>query len=311
IKNMITGASQAEAAVLIVDASQGVEEQTKRHSYLIEMLGLKQVVVVINKMDKVDYSKERFEKVKKDLIDFFKKLAIEPGFVIPISALRGDNIAKLSENTDWYKKKTVLDALDDFRESSSSNELPLRLPVQDVYDIDGRKIFVGRVEAGIVRVGDEVNISPLGEKVKVRTIEEWKKSLDKAETGESIGFTFDEDIDIDRGEIISSGRLPDVSDEFFASIYWMTGKPFLKDLAIKCATQEIPCEIIEIKERIDSSSFEVLENNAKILKETDIGKVMIKTRKPLVKDNFYDIEALGRFVLTDKGEVLGAGIVTN
>jgi sulfate adenylyltransferase large subunit len=303
IKNMITGASQAETAVLIVDAHEGIKDQTKRHSYIIEMLGLKQVVVVVNKMDKVGYSKDMFEKVKNNLIDFLKKINIKPKYVIPISALKGDNIVRNSENMPWYNGITIIDALNSFQVRKSLDDLPLRFPVQDVYD----NIIVGKIETGVLHNKEEVFILPHNVKTKVSLIKEWKKNLEKAEAGRSIGIILNDSFNVNRGEVVCSGKLPEVLKEFNANIFWMSEKTFNRNLTLKCATQQVDCKI-KINKRIDSSSFDEIDDCTQ-LKETDIGKVTIKTDKPVVVENFYDIEALGRFVLLEKQEVLGAGIV--
>ncbi len=166
VKNMISGASQAEAAVLIVDAEEGVKEQTKRHAYILGMLGLSQVIVVINKMDLVDYAPQRFESVKRELLEFLSNINIRPSYVIPISAKKGDFIANKTGNVDWYDGPTLLEALDTFRTRESANEKPLRYVVQDVYSFD-KRIIAGRVESGIIRKGDRIKVLPSGEETRV------------------------------------------------------------------------------------------------------------------------------------------------
>ena len=169
-KNMITGASQAEAAILIVDASEGVREQTRRHAYILGMLGLKQVIVAVNKMDLVDYSENVFNEVSKQTTDFLERIGIAPTYIIPISAKEGDNVAKASDRMKWYTGPTILQALDTFKKTEKRDENPLRFAVQDVYNIDGKRIIVGRVEAGTLRVGDNIIVLPTGEETTVETI---------------------------------------------------------------------------------------------------------------------------------------------
>ena len=307
IKNMITGASQAEAAVLIVDASQGIEEQTKRHSYILEMLGLDQVVVAINKMDKIDYSKDKFNQVKKETIKFLKSLGIEPKYVIPISALKGDNVAKDFENMPWYSGMKMLEALDTFKTKENLVNLPFRFPVQDVYK---ENILVGRVETGKVSEGEEINVLPEKQKTKVQQIKVWKDTKEKAVAGESIGLILCDALDVKRGNIICDDNLPIITSQFKGNVFWMSPKAFTGEkLNLKCSTQNSECEV-QIDKRINSSTFEEISDKSK-LEETDIGKVTIKTDEPVVIENFYELESMGRFVLEKQGEVLGAGIVIN
>ena len=167
VKNMITGASQAEAAVLIIDVTEGVKEQTKRHSYMLSLLGLRQVVVVLNKMDLVDFSQERFDIVTRNVADWLKSISIEPTFYIPISAIKGDNIARKSENMPWYTGLTFLESLHTLQNRQSPEDKPLLMPIQDVYKIGGKRISVGRVESGIIEKGAEVKILPTGQITKI------------------------------------------------------------------------------------------------------------------------------------------------
>jgi sulfate adenylyltransferase large subunit len=304
IKNMITGASQADAAILIVDAEQGVQEQTKRHAYILNMLGLKQVIVVLNKMDKINYDKDRFAIVKNNVLEFLNKINITPVNVIPISAKHGDNIVRKA--IDWYDGKTVIKALDNL-EDRIEQVKPLRFPVQDVYDLDGRRIIAGRVESGELSAGQFVKVN--GQEFKINNIEKYQEQKQKAMAGESVGIVTD--VNLKRGDIIYSGNMPVIRDMFNANIFWLSQQPVVKgeQVVFKCATQEILCVIEQIKKRIDSSSLEVIEENAEHLEETEVGEVIIKTEKPVVFDKFSDIPAMGRFVLEKKDTVAGGIIV--
>jgi len=313
VKNMITGASQAEAAVLIVDVSEGVKEQTKRHSYMLSLLGLRQVVVVLNKMDIVDFSQDRFNTVKKDVEKFFKTINIEPSFYIPISATDGDNIASRSENMVWYDGPTFLESLDTLQNRLPAEDKPLLLPIQDVYKIDDKRINVGRVEAGFITKGCEIKILPGKQRTKVNSIEKFLEHKDKAVASECIGFTTADSVFLERGNIVClPDNVPAVTDRISASIFWMDKQDLNKDkkLTIRCATQQTSCKIESINKRIDSSTLEVVEENAEVLKNLEVAEVTIKTKKPVAIKNFSDVQELGRFVLVQNENICAGGIIT-
>lgn len=311
LKNMISGASQAEAAVLIVDAQEGVKEQTKRHAYILGMLGLSQVIVVINKMDLVDNSQERFEEVKKDLLQFLSGINIKPSYVIPISAKQGDFIASKSSKMNWYNGLTVLEALGTFKIKENANNKPLRYMVQDVYNFD-KRIIVGRVESGIIRKGDEITVLPSGEKTRVKSVEEFLKEVTEAEAGKCIGITTQDKLFIDRGNVIvHDGDRPVVTDRIKANLFWMDKIPYKMGTSVwfRCGTQEVPCEIEKINRVIDSSTLELISENASEIKNREVADVIIRTSKPVVVENFNKIEELGRFVL-GKDDTIAGGIIT-
>lgn len=312
VKNMITGASQAEAAILIVDAEEGVGEQTRRHAYILGMLGLDQVAVVINKMDLVKYERDRFEKVRKDLLKFLSSIKIRPSMVIPISAKEGDNIAKKSENMGWYSGPTVLGALDSFKTESSSREKPFRFPVQDIYKFD-KRIIAGRVESGTVKPGDRILVLPSREETEVKNIEVYRQDIKEAEAGKSIGMTTEDKLFVDRGNVIvhQKNDSAESTREVNAHIFWMDREPLEKGerLMFKCATQEVMCEVERIGRVLDSSTLKVLGKDADRVRNREVADVTIKTDKPVVVENFNNIPELGRFVLERKDNCAG-GIVT-
>lgn len=311
VKNMISGASQAEAAVLIVDAEEGVKEQTKRHAYILGMLGLSQVIAVINKMDMVDYTQERFESVKNDLLRFLSNINIRPSYVIPITAKKGDLIANRTENMKWYEGPTLLEALDTFKTKESANDKPLRFVVQDVYSFD-KRIVVGRVESGVIRKGDKVKVLPSREETRVKSIEEFLKNTTEAESGKSIGITTEDKLFIDRGNVIvHDGTLPAVTNRIKANIFWMDRIPFKKgeSLRFRCATQEVNCDIEKINRVINSSTLELIGEDASEIKNREVANIVIRTDKPVVVENFNRMEELGRFVLAREDTCAG-GIIT-
>ncbi len=306
VKNMITGATQADAAILIVDASEGVQEQTKRHSYILSMLGLKQVIAVINKMDLIDYNEEKFKKIKNNLLEFLDKLEIKPKFVIPISAKKGDNIANKSDNMEWYNGKTVLESLDSF-DIEEINEEKLRFAVQDVYNFDER-IIAGKVISGELRKNMEVNIIPSNEKAKIDKIKIFGGELEKAETGKNIGLVLDKKRFVERGQIFTEDETK-TKNQFKAKIFCLSPESIKKGdtFVLRCSTQETDCEIKEIIEVIDSSSLEKVENEE--IKNRQAANVLIEASKPVLVENFNEIPELGRFVL-EKQETVAGGIIT-
>jgi sulfate adenylyltransferase large subunit len=311
VKNMISGASQAEAAILIVDAQEGVKEQTKRHAYILGMLGLSQVIVVINKMDLVDYDQIRFESVKKELLGFLSNINIKPSYIIPISAKNGDFIANKTGNFDWYQGPTLLEALDTFKIKENANKKPLRFVVQDVYSFD-KRIIAGRVESGIIRKGDKIKILPSGEETRVKSVEEFLKNVMEAEAGKSIGITTEDKLFIDRGNVIVSGiDLPAVTNRIKANVFWMDKTPFKKgeNLRFRCATQEVNCEIEKINTVINSSTLELIAEDSSEINNREVANIIIRTDKPVVVENFNKMEELGRFVL-GREDTCAGGIIT-
>ena len=314
VKNMITGASHAEAAVLIVDVSEGIKEQTKRHSYILSLLGLNQVIVVLNKMDLVDFSAEDFETVKQNVQKWLRAVGIAPLVCVPISAIRGDNIAVKSENMDWYAGPTFLESLDALQNMLPTEDKPLLLPIQDVYKIQDKRISVGRVESGIIKKGAEVKVLPSGHVTSVLSIEKFLKDTDTAIAGECIGLTTADPVFIERGNVLClPGTEPILTDKISANIFWMTQRDFDIDqkLTIRCATQEMSCKVVSINKRIDSSTLEVLDTDCKMLKNLEVAEITIETEKPIAVKNFNDVQELGRFVLVQDQNICASGIITS
>jgi sulfate adenylyltransferase large subunit len=313
VKNMATGASQAEAAVLIVDVKEGVQEQTRRHAYILSLLGLDQVVMVLNKMDLVEYSEQRFNQVKDDVTEFLASINIQPEFFIPICALEGDNIAKKSEKMTWYKGPCFLETLDTLRNKEHAEDKPLLFPIQDAYKVDDKRIFVGRVESGLIKKADEIRILPEGQTTKVRSIEKFLEDPQQACAGQSIGITTEEPLFLNRGDIVCfPGKEPVLTDKFSATIFWLAKGDFKKEdkLTIRCATQETSCKMEQIKKRIDSSTLQVTEEDAQSLENLEVGEVVVRAKKPLAIKEFNDVAELGRFVLVKDQNICAGGIIT-
>src|SRR5512139_3277373 len=274
LKNMITGASSADAAILLVDGAEGVREQTKRHAYVLSLLGIRQVVVTVNKLDMVGYDRKIFREVENDIRAFLHSVGIVPSHVIPVSAREGENMAKKLGRTPWYAGLTVLQALDTFENVHGDRTLPLRLPVQDVYKWDDKRIYAGRVESGEIRKGDEVIFLPSGKITKVKSVEKWQQpDLRAAGAGESIGITTEDELFVERGEVIARrDNAPVRTREVKASIFWLADRPFQagKSYTLKLATAEVTATAAVIEERLDSSSLQVTERHARELLATEV-----------------------------------------
>jgi sulfate adenylyltransferase large subunit len=312
VKNMITGASQAEAAVLIVDAKEGIQQQTKRHAYILSLLGLGQVVVALNKMDLVEYKREVYEQVKSELVTFLDSIGVKPLFYIPIAAAKGDNISTRSQQMSWYDGPTFLECLDTLKSVEGPENKPLLMPVQDIYKVGEKRITAGRIEAGSMKAGQKVKILPTGEITQIKTIEKFPAEVEAAGTGESIGFTTADPSFIERGSVlVEPAYEPMMTDEFEATMFWMSKKDMKRGekLVIRCATQEQNCRVERIARRMDSSSLELLGEDGEILKNLEVGEVVIKTKNPIVLTRFSDVQELGRFVIVRDENICAGGII--
>ncbi|WP_243370870.1 GTP-binding protein [Geotalea sp. SG265] len=314
LKNMISGAARAEAAVLIIDAAEGVAEQSKRHGYLLSLLGIRQIAVVINKMDLVGYDHHVFDAIAAEYSSFLKELNVVPRQFIPASARNGDNVAVRSEAMPWYDGPTVLETLGMFEKLPAGESMPLRFPVQDIYKFDARRIIAGRVAAGMLKVGDSLVFSPSNKTAVVKTIEAFNvPHLPlSAGAGKSTGFTLDEQIFIERGEVASlKESLPEVTDLFRANLFWMGKNPMTPNrrYLLRLATREVEMELAEIHRIIDAGSLDPMVAKEQI-DRNDVAEVTIRTKKPLALDRFCDCDITGRFVIVDGYDVWGGGIVT-
>lgn len=314
LKNMISGAASAEAALLVIDANEGIKEQSKRHGYILSLLGIQKVYVIVNKMDLIDYSEEKYHNIKTEFNEFLNSLQVTPLDYIPISAFFGENIATYSEKMPWYQGKPILEAIDDIPKDQEESNKPLRFPIQDVYKFDSRRIIVGRIEAGTLRVGDEIHITPGNKTTKVKSIEAWvkKDESDVVSAGQSVGITVEDEFFNKRGEIIShKDNVPVVSNQFHANVFWM-GKNDLvtnKKYKIKLATAEVEAEIKSILKVIDASTLSG-EEQAKRVKINDVAEIIVQTKEPVAFDLFRDSKVTGRFVIVDGYDVAGGGIIS-
>src|SRR6202011_4659626 len=313
LKNMITGAANADAAILVIAASEGVREQSRRHAYLLSLLGVKQLIVVVNKMDLANYEEELFRVIKTEYQTFLRDLGLEARCFIPASAKTGGNVVKRSDKMSWYHGPTVVDALDATEPGASLIDLPLRFCVQDVYRFDERRIIAGRIETGTLRVGDALVFSPANKTSSVQSIERWNADGNEvAISGDSIGITLTEQIFVERGYVAShQSDTPIEANRFHADVFWIVREPMrpghLYDLRL--ATQEVKCEIVSIDEVMDSSTLEATKEKREQLERNEVGRLTLQTRSPLVIDNHDRIPKLGRFVIADDGQICGGGTI--
>lgn len=314
LKNMISGAASAEAALLIIDAQEGIQEQSKRHGYILSLLGIQKVYVVLNKMDLIDYSQEAFNRIKQEMNDFLKSINVYPLQYIPISAFHGENIISKSQKMEWYDGEPIISAIDLIEKDKGIELKPLRFPIQDVYKFDDRRIIAGRIESGSLKQGDEILISPSNKATKVKTIEYWK-DIQNAQTvsaGMSVGITLEDEFFNKRGEFISHRENPPlITDVFKANVFWMGKKPLQKEkkYKLKLATQEVESQIVAINKVIDATSLQTLED-AHEVKINDVAEITIKTKENISFDEFKNNQNTGRFVLVEGYDVSGGGIIT-
>lgn len=313
LKNMITGAASADAAVLVIAANEGVLEQTRRHAYLLSLLGIQQFCVVVNKMDLVGYDEARFRQIEREYREFLRTLKLEPRVFVPVSARLGENIVRRSEQMPWHHGPTITEALDGMTPLAPSTDLPLRFCVQDVYRFDERRIIAGRIEAGTLKVGDEVVFSPANKMSVVQSIERWSSDdTGPAIAGDSVGITLREQIFVERGYVGShQAEAPIETNRFHADLFWIARQSArLGHLyTARLATQELKCQIVSVEEVMDSASLERSAGGAEELARNEVGRLTIQTRAPIVLDNHDRIPSLGRFVLVDEDVIVGGGII--
>lgn len=314
LKNMVSGAAAAEAALLLIDAEEGVQEQSRRHGYLLKLLGIRQIAVVINKMDLVNYCSDAFGSIRDQYLEFLQQAGIAARFVIPVSASLGDNITMLSDRTPWYNGPTVLEALDLFEPRVPREDAPLRLPVQDVYKFDRRRIIAGRIESGSIREGDQIVFSPSGHRGAVKTIERWQSSRNGAAVaGESIGITLSEQLFIERGDIVSHpDDVPTSSRLLQANVFWLGDRHLTpgRGYVLKLATQEVECQVSSISGVLDTSTLASVGAGASEVAKNEVATVGIELKKPVAYDSFSGVVETGRFVIVDDKDVAGGGIIT-
>lgn len=321
IKNMITGASQADVGFLVVDVMNGVQAQTKEHVFLCKTLGVNQMAIVINKMDMCNYDEAKYKKVKEEVSTLLKSVQYKLDEInfIPTSSFKGDNIVKKSDKMNWYKGPTLIEQFDLFKEPEKPTDLPLRLPIQDVYNITGIGVVpVGRVETGVMKVGDQVIIVPgregKGVTGEVKSIEMHHEQITKAEPGDNVGFNIRGigKKDIARGDVLGHvNNPPTVVSEFTAQVVILNHPTVVTagyTPVFHVHTSQIACQITEIKRKLNPATGESLQEKPDFIKNGDAAIIVVKPTKPMVIEKFKEIPHMSRFAIRDAGTTVAAGM---
>jgi elongation factor 1-alpha len=321
VKNMITGASQADAAYLVIAAPAGVQPQTTEHLWLLRTMGVKNLAIAVNKMDAVEYKEDKFNSVKEDVSKLLKQVGINPDNVpfIACSGLKGDNVIKKSENMSWYKGPTIMDQFDLFPEAEIPTNLPMRMPVQDVYEITGiGTVPVGKVETGIMKIGQKVRVLPgrtgKGIDGEIRTIEMHHEQMPEAIAGDNVGINIRGigKKDIARGDIICEASHPvPIVEEFIAQIAVINHPTVLAKgytPVFHIHTAQVPCQFVELIEQIDPKSGQIIKQNPDFLKNGDVAKVRIKPQGNLALETQKNNPYTSRFAVRDAGSTVAAGM---
>ena len=317
VKNMITGASQADAAVLVVAANDGVMPQTKEHMFLSMTLGIKQLIIAVNKMDMEDYSEDRFNEVKDEVSTLLKSIGRDPKTTpfIPLSAFEGDNIKEKSDNMPWYKGDTLMDELDKLTPPEKPVDLPLRIPIQDVYSITGvGTVPVGRVECGVMKQGDNVIFEPAGVSGEVKSIEMHHEQFPEAEPGDNIGFNVRGvgKNDIRRGDVAGhTTDAPTVAKEFTAQVVVLQHPGVITvgyTPVFHCHTSQTACTFLDLTSKLDPATGQPEKEKPDFIRTGDAAIVEIKPTKPMVMEEARKIPPMGRFAIRDMGQTVAAGL---
>ncbi len=316
LKNMVTGASRAEAALLVIDAVEGIRENSRRHATMLSMLGIHNIVVLVNKMDLKNYAQNHFESIKNEFEEFLKGIGIEPQYTIPVSGVDGINIVNISSKTAWYSGPALIEALDSFTGKPSVDNAPFRMPVQDVYKFtrfgDSRRIIAGTVMSGKLRQGDELVFLPSGKKSRIKSLERFHSDTPtEFFTGEAAGFTLEEQLYIVRGELAVKvdERPPSVGSLLRASLFWLSHSSMetKKEYSIKIGTAKVSLRLEKIHSIIDGSSLESRTKDK--IDRNDIADVTLKLLYPVAFDIDGEIPDTSRFVIVDDYDIAGGGII--
>ncbi len=323
IKNMITGASQADAGVLVVAANDGVMAQTKEHVFLSRTLGVNQMIIAVNKMDikGVEYSEAKFNEIKSAVSDLLKSVGYKPETIpfIPIASLVGDNVVKKSENMPWYTGKTLLETMNDLNPPEKPTDLPLRMPLQDVYNITGiGAVPVGKVETGVLKVGDKVIVVPArdgkGVTGEVKSIEMHHEQMQSAEPGDNVGISVRGigKKDVARGDVLGhTNNVPTVAEEFTAQIVVLNHPSVITvgyTPVFHIHTAQVACQFVAIEKKLNPATGEVLQENPDFIRNGDAAIVRIKPTQPLCIEKQSEIPQMSRFAIRDSGATVAAGM---
>jgi bifunctional enzyme CysN/CysC len=310
-RNMATGASNADLAIVLIDAAKGMLTQTRRHSRIARLLGIRHFVLAVNKMDLVDFDKARFAAIESEFAAFAEAIGVDSVRAIPVSALGGDNVAARSERMPWYEGPALLPYLEAV-EPETLPPLPFRMPVQSVIRDNGARFYAGMVEAGSVKRGQRISVMPAGTTATVARILAGDQEADAAETGRSIAITFADEVDCSRGDmLVAADAPPQTADQFEATIIWMSEEPLLpgRQYLLKLGTRSVPATVHEPKYKIAIDTMEELA--AKTLTLNEIGVANVWTAQPIAFEPYETSRALGGFILVDRasGATLAAGLI--
>ncbi|MDD2677335.1 MAG: adenylyl-sulfate kinase [Methylacidiphilaceae bacterium] len=314
LKNMLSGAARAHAAVLVVDAQEGVREQTRRHAMLLPILGIQHIIVAVNKMDLVDFSESRYQEIAGALAALFQELGLPEPTCLPLSARSGENIVKPSLPMPWHIGGSLLEALDSVPSPPGLEALPLRFAVQDVYRRGTERLIAGRVETGTLRAGDDLLFWPGRKRARLRAFAEWptEATPTEASAGRSTALILEEEIFIERGMIGSSlEKTPIEAREFPAKIFWLGPDPLRvgENYELRLMTQSVGARVMEVDRVIDAETLSVQDSCKPGVEANEIAEVLVRTQRPLALDNASEIAQTGRFILAREGRILGGGIV--
>ncbi|MGI1671547.1 MAG: sulfate adenylyltransferase subunit CysN [Neptuniibacter sp.] len=312
-RNMATGASTCDLAIILIDARHGVQVQTKRHSFIVSLLGIKHTIVAINKMDLVDFSEERFEEIKTEYLEFSKQLDLPDIQFVPISALKGDNVVSLSDSMDWYQGEPLMETLETVEIANDQNFDDLRFPVQYVNrpNLDFRG-YCGTLTSGIVRPGDEVTVLPSGKSSKVKSVVTFEGEIEEAFPPMAVTLTLEDEIDISRGDIlVHSNSVPETTNRFDAMVVWMSEEPLQKgrQYEVKLNTTRIAGGISNVHHRVDVNTLEQSQSATFGLNE--IARCEITLERPVVADDYRDHHGTGSFIIVDRltNATVAAGMI--
>ena len=312
LRNMVTGAANASAGVVVVDAKQGVSEQTRRHAYLLHLIGIPQVVVAINKMDLVNYSEHRFTEVETEIRSYLQEIGLSAQQVIPVSAMHGENLATPSEKMPWYDGPTITSALDAFTRPSAPVEQPFRLPVQDVYRQDGKRFIVGRVESGQLHTGAPVTVWPTGRTAEVVSFESWNTEGDiqSVRAGQSVALTLNDELFIERGHVLTLPTVgPRAANALSVRLFWLSRDALRRgeSLKLKLNTAEYDVVVDSIDTVIDVDDLS--RHRGHEVSQNGVAEITLRSRSDMTFDLFHELPALGRGVLLDGYQIVGGCII--
>jgi len=311
LKNAISGVAQAQAAILVIDAAEGVREQTRRHALILQLLGLRQIAVAVNKVDLIGFDQARFDAIAREITSYLAQLKLTPSAIVPVSARHGDNIVTPSDKMSWYQGSTVLAALDGFTSAPVATDQPLRLPIQDVFKFDERRLVVGRIESGSLRIGDRLEFAPSFKQAKIASIETWNAPTPlTAGAGQSVAITLDDELFIERGHVaVHSDRRPILGHRANLRIFWLDAQSLKVGdrLKLKVATAKYPIEIEQISAVIDVEKLQPTQ--ASEIGRNAIAEITVRSRALMALDLAADMQRTGRGVLLRHGEIVGGALV--